>query len=207
MLKKAVIIQWNVFACNYINRKIADSSNAKGYYSSYLKRKNKIGKTIKNDYSATKSCRNPKHCCYISCYRTSKNLTWIRQIIRQNKKVSQIGSDWIIDSVIDDNINISKYNPLAGSSYIKLDRTIKGLINIQNIDHNECFQRCLVRYLNPAEHHPARIIKPSKDFSKWFNLKDIKFSVKFRDIHKIEKKKKKILLTLVFLVKKIRKNI
>ena len=38
-----------VIACNYINRKIADSSNAKEYYSSYLKRKNKISKTIKND--------------------------------------------------------------------------------------------------------------------------------------------------------------
>ena len=65
------------------------------------------------------------------------------------------------------------------------------MINIQNIDHNECFQMCLVRYLNPAEHHPARIIKSSKDFSKWLNLKNIKFSVKFRDIHKIEKKKTK----------------
>ena len=30
------------------------------------------------------------------------------------------GSDWIIDSVIDHTINISKYNPLAVSSYIKL---------------------------------------------------------------------------------------
>ena len=27
---------------------------------------------------------------------------------------------WIIDPAIDHNINISKYNPLAGSSYIKL---------------------------------------------------------------------------------------
>ena len=30
------------------------------------------------------------------------------------------GSEWIIDSVIDHNIIISKYNPLSGSSYIKL---------------------------------------------------------------------------------------
>ena len=32
------------------------------------------------------------------------------------------GSGWIFDSVIDDNTNISKYNPLAGSSYIKLNQ-------------------------------------------------------------------------------------
>ena len=46
------------------------------------------------------------------------------------------GSGWIIDSVIDHTISISKYNPLAGSSYIKLPKELdlqrKGLINIQN---------------------------------------------------------------------------
>ena len=31
-------------------------------------------------------------------------------------------SGWIIDSVIDYAINISKYNPLAGNSYIKLPK-------------------------------------------------------------------------------------
>ena len=30
------------------------------------------------------------------------------------------GSGWIIDSVIDHTINISKYNPVAENSYIKL---------------------------------------------------------------------------------------
>ena len=34
------------------------------------------------------------------------------------------GSGWIIDSVIDHNINISKYNPLADSSYIKLPKEL-----------------------------------------------------------------------------------
>ena len=49
-------------------------------------------------------------------------------------------SSWIIGSVIDHAISISKYNPLAGSSYIKLPKELddlrKGLINIQNIDDN-----------------------------------------------------------------------
>ena len=52
------------------------------------------------------------------------------------------GPGWIIDSVIDHNISISKYNPLARSSYQK-NQTIqkkKGLINIQNVDVNECFK-------------------------------------------------------------------
>ena len=44
------------------------------------------------------------------------------------------GSGWVIDSVIEHNISISKYNPLAESSYIKLQKELdhprKGLINI-----------------------------------------------------------------------------
>ena len=86
------------------------------------------------------------------------------------------GSGWITDSVIDHNINISKYNPFAGSSYInlpkKLDHPRKGLINIQNTDDNECFNWSLVRYLNPADHHPARITKAEKNFAKELYFKE-----------------------------------
>ena len=46
---------------------------------------------------------------------------------------------------------------------------------------------CLVRYLNPSDDHPVRIIKYDKDFTKKFDLKSKKFPVKVRDIHKIEK--------------------
>ena len=49
-----------------------------------------------------------------------------------------------IDSVIDHTMRISKYNPLAGSSYIKLPKELdhprKGLINIQCIDVNQCIK-------------------------------------------------------------------
>ena len=50
-----------------------------------------------------------------------------------------IGSSWITDSFIEHNINISKYIPLAGSSYIKLQKELghprKGLINIRHLNH------------------------------------------------------------------------
>ena len=76
------------------------------------------------------------------------------------------------------------------SSYIKLPKELdhprKGLMNIKNIDDNECFKWCLVRYLNPADHHLARITKADKDFAKKLDFKDIKFPVKINDNHKIE---------------------
>ena len=84
------------------------------------------------------------------------------------KKSLGKGSGWIIDSVIHHTISISKYNLLARSSYIKLpkelDHSRKGLLDIQNVDDNECFKWCLVRYLNSANHHPAKITKADKDF-------------------------------------------
>ena len=63
------------------------------------------------------------------------------------------------------------------------------MINIQNIDDNECFKWCLVRYLNPANHNLRKIIKAGKDFAKILDFKDIKFPVKIGDIHKNEKKR------------------
>ena len=45
----------------------------------------------------------------------------------------------------------------------------------------------MVAYLHPADQHSAKITKSDKDFVKRLVFKDIKFPVKNRDIHKIEK--------------------
>ena len=118
-------------------------------------------------------------------------------IISDIQKALGKDSGWIIDSGIDQVINISKYNPLPCSSYAKLPIELghprKDLINIENIDDgdddddNKCFKWCLVRYLYPADHHQARITKANKDFEKDPDFKVITFPVKIRDIHKIEK--------------------
>ena len=77
--------------------------------------------------------------------------------VKQTKILGK-GSGWIIDSVIEHiehTITISKYNPLAGGSYIKLPKQLdhlrKVLINIESIDDNECFKWCLVRYVRIAK--------------------------------------------------------
>ena len=62
------------------------------------------------------------------------------------------------------------------------------MINIQNIDDNECFKWNIVRYLNPTDRHPERITKTNKEFAKKLDFKNIEFPVKIRDIGKIENK-------------------
>ena len=55
---------------------------------------------------------------------------------------------WIIHSIIDHTVSISKYHPLAGSRYIKLpkglDHPRKGLIDIQKTGNIKWFKLCLV---------------------------------------------------------------
>ena len=118
------------------------------------------------------------------------------------------GSGWIIDSVIYHNISIPNYSSLGENNYIKLPKELdhlrKGLINIQNIDDNECFKWSLVGYLNPADRNPARITKADKDFAKRLDFKGIKFPVKIKDI---QKSKKRIPSALALLIMKISKNI
>ena len=117
----------------------------------------------------------------------------ILQLYQAYKKSLGRGSGWIIDSVIDLTISISNDNLLNGCSYIELPKELnhprKGLINIQNIDDNECFKWCLVRYLNLADCKSARITQADKDLVKKLDFKDIKLPVKVSDIYKIEKKK------------------
>ena len=62
------------------------------------------------------------------------------------------------------------------------------MIKIQDIDDSKCFKWCIVKYLNPADRNPARITKTDKEFAKKLDIKNIKFPVKMRDIHKIVKK-------------------
>ena len=111
------------------------------------------------------------------------------------------GLGWIINSVIHHTISISNYNTSAGNNYIeitekKIDHPRKGFINIQNTEDNECFNWCLVIYLNPADHHPARITKADKDFAKMLDFKDINFPVKKKNTltyYWLEKEKKHVL--------------
>ena len=58
---------------------------------------------------------------------------------------------------------------------------------MRNTDDNECFKRCLGRYIHLVDKNPSRIRKNEKTFKRKCDFKDIKCSVRIRYIHKIEK--------------------
>ena len=101
------------------------------------------------------------------------------------------GSGWRVKSVNNHYLNIAKYKPMNGSSYIKLPSELhkKGLINIKNED-NECFRWCHIRHLNPQEKNPQRIKKSDKEYVDKLDYSGVKFPVTIKQFNKIEKQNK-----------------
>ena len=101
------------------------------------------------------------------------------------------GSGWTVESVENHYLNVVKYKPMRGSSYIKLPHELrnssKSLINIKNSD-NECFRWCHIRYLNPQDKDPQRIKKSDKAFIENLDYSGIEFPVTTKQYNKIEKK-------------------
>ena len=77
-----------------------------------------------------------------------------QQILNKIAQWISEGSGWTIQSVDSHYLNIVKYKPMKGSSYIQLPSELrnsaKGLINMKNED-NECFRWCHIRHLNPQD--------------------------------------------------------
>ena len=90
------------------------------------------------------------------------------------------GSDWIIESIGAEYVNISIFSPLSGSSYIELPRRLKNsmkvLINTKNND-NKCFIWCHIRHLTPLNIHLERITKAEKNMVNDLNYEGIEFPV------------------------------
>ena len=126
--------------------------------------------------------KNKTKIIFKTAYFNSKSKTIINENeINESRQTSNLlplngssvwlseGSGWTVESVDDQYINIVRYKPLKGSSFIKLPPELrniaKGLINLQNKD-NQCLRWCHIRHLNPPKIHPERIKKCDKEHIK-----------------------------------------
>ena len=134
---------------------------------------NSPAQTIMNDLEITESLQMSKQNIL------NKIAVWISE-----------GSGWTVKSVDNHYLNIVKYQPMRGSSYIKLPQELrnssKGLINMKNND-NECFRWCHIRHLNPQDKYPQRIKKVDKQFIENLDYSGIEFPVTTKQYNKIEK--------------------
>ena len=116
-----------------------------------------------------------------------------QQILNKIAEWISQGSGWTIKSVDSHYLNIVKYKPMSGSSYIQLPSELrngkKGLINLKNMD-NECFRWCHIRHLNPQDKDPQRIKKTDKQYIEKLDYSGIEFPVNVKQFNKIEKQNK-----------------
>ena len=89
--------------------------------------------------------------------------------------------------------NTLTFQPLSGSSYIKLPVELRnsktGLINIKN-DAQKCFFWCHIRHLNASKLHPEKITQNDENCLIHFDYGEIEFSVSTKDFNKVQVKNK-----------------
>ena len=155
------------------NLKVTFKKNSKNEIITKTAYFNSKPKTIINKTQITEELQSSKH-----------------EILNITSQWISKGSGWTIESVDNHYLNIVQYEPMKGSSYIKLPEELnnpkKGLINLKNND-NECFRWCHIRYLNPQEKDPQRIKKIDKEYINQLDYSGIEFPVTVKQYNKIEK--------------------
>ena len=100
------------------------------------------------------------------------------------------GSGWVFDTILSHDLHVSKYDPLVGSSYLELPKTLrnsmKGLVNVKNND-DRCFLWCHVRHLRPQERDPNRVKKENRVVASQLNYRGIRFPVEISQVGRVEK--------------------
>ncbi|CAH2109056.1 unnamed protein product [Euphydryas editha] len=96
-------------------------------------------------------------------------------------------SGWSLKQIISMDMNVNKFNPLRGTSYIDLPQDIrakKAVINVQNVDYM-CFKWALLSALYPVNNNAGRVSSYSMHAHK-VNFDGLSFPIKLNDIHKVE---------------------
>ncbi|XP_065203746.1 uncharacterized protein LOC135833867 [Planococcus citri] len=100
------------------------------------------------------------------------------------------GSGWSLDKILFLEVNLNKYNPLKGSSYLQLPKWVllkRAVVNIKNNDQ-ACFAWALISALHPAPHYKKCTRMSSyPNYKEVLNFEGIEFPVKLRDLKKFEK--------------------
>jgi len=142
---------------------------------------------------------------FSSCIETILEYTNINEIynvmvekIKENlASFNAKGSNWIFKSIVKMEINISKYQPLKGSSYIDLPKIIKdkkAIINPKNND-NKCFMWAILAALYPAKNHSDRISNYKEHINK-VSWEGVEFPATTRSIDAFEKANSNISVTV-----------
>ncbi|XP_044742351.1 uncharacterized protein LOC123304854 [Chrysoperla carnea] len=124
------------------------------------------------------------------------------------EEFQQRGSNAALDKIVCLELNIAKFDPMKGGSYIALPKKIidkKACVNIKNND-DFCFAYCLIAHFKQVDVNPHIVAKYLPDFNNCcifddfnplnnnnqnlhqiYDFRGVDFPVKLKDIPKIEK--------------------
>ena len=108
------------------------------------------------------------------------------QLDKHVDKFTNDGSGWILDNVLSLSVNIAKYTPLKGASYIDLPAYLKrkkAIVNVRNYDQH-CLKWAILSCLHPAKDHPQRVNKYME--FKELNFTGVDFPTPLNKISKVE---------------------
>ena len=124
----------------------------------------------------------------------------ISEILEEMQKVEQAeGSGHVFLEVENLTLKTTIWEPIKGSSYIKLPPELKNkkaIVNIQNED-NKCLLWSVLRGLNPKDNHPERI-DDLKSKENTLNMEGIEYPVNTKgDIKRFEKQNLDISISIL----------
>ena len=97
-------------------------------------------------------------------------------------------SGWTLQEILNLSVNINRYNPMRGSSYISLPLQIQAkhaCVNVQNFD-DACFKWAILSAMHPVDHNAVRV-SSYKAYENKLNFKGIECPVRPKQIPKFEK--------------------
>ncbi|XP_072400684.1 uncharacterized protein [Diabrotica undecimpunctata] len=109
-------------------------------------------------------------------------------INRDLEEFQERDSGWALKAVVNLWVNINKYTPQLGSSYIELIPQIKrkkACVNVKN-DDEACFAWSVISALNPVDKDPQRVSK-YPHYSQVLKLKGIQWPMSMKQIPNFEK--------------------
>jgi hypothetical protein len=131
------------------------------------------------------------------------------KLLHEQEHYEGIGSGYTLFKIDGLLLNINKYKPIGGSSYIQLPDDIanrKATINVQNINE-ECFKYSILsKYVKTG--NPQRPSKYYDELNSKYDFTGLSFPVSLKDIEKFEKKNPGVSINVYGIKKgtKTRKN-
>lgn len=112
----------------------------------------------------------------------------VNYFLSQVDEVMIEGSGFTLSEINELVVQVNRYEPLRGSSFVELSKELKdkgGIVNVVNKDE-KCFEWAVLSALYPASSNPSRL-SHYKKYENKLNFTGIDFPVKLNQIDKFEK--------------------